>query len=148
MFTGRGVYATRPKRRKATGRRDRRGRHGNADCSARDRTEFDQADRKSPQCQNGSPRKVGKMSTTRTKQEEVDRNFNFFQKELPTLLTKHRGKFSLIRDCQITGFYDTVVDAQTAGTQLYQDGLFSIQKVTEEVGDLGFYSHAMHLGTA
>jgi len=88
------------------------------------------------------------MVAIRTRQEEVDRNFNFFQKELSQLLPKHRGKFALIRDCQITGFYDTPQDANTAGTQLYSDGLFSIQKVTEEIADLGFYSHAMHLGAA
>ena len=88
------------------------------------------------------------MNATRTRQEEVDRNFAFFQKELPKLLPKHSGKFALMRDGQITGFYDTVQDANTAATQLYADGLFSIQKVTEEIGDLGFYSHAMHLGAA
>jgi hypothetical protein len=84
----------------------------------------------------------------RTRQEEVDRNFAFFQRELPRLLPTHRGKFALIRDCEITGFYDTAQDANTAGSQLYEDGLFSIQRVTDEVGDLGFYSHAVHLGTA
>jgi hypothetical protein len=87
-------------------------------------------------------------STTRTKQEEVDRNFEFFQKELPELLQKYRGKYALIRDQQITGFYDTAQDAQTSGEQLHADGLFSIQRVTEDVGDLGFYSHAVHLGAA
>jgi hypothetical protein len=86
------------------------------------------------------------MSASRTKQEEVDRNFTFFQQELPQLLPGQRGKFALIRDCKITGFYDTAQDALTAGSQLFQDGLFSIQRVTEEIGDLGFYSHAMHLG--
>jgi hypothetical protein len=88
------------------------------------------------------------MSPARTKQEEVDRNFAFFQQELPQLLPGHGGKFALIRDCKITGFYDTAQDALTAGAQLYQDDLFSIQRVTEEIGDLGFFSHAMHLGAA
>jgi hypothetical protein len=88
------------------------------------------------------------MNATRSKQEEVDRNFAFFRKELPQLLQTHVGKFALIRDCEIKSFYDTAQDAYTAGTQLFQDGLFSIQRVTEEAGDLGFYSHAMHLGAA
>ena len=88
------------------------------------------------------------MNVARTRQEEVDRNFAFFQRELPKLLEQHRGKFALIRDSEITGFYDTAADANTAGSQLYADGLFSIQKVTEEIGDLGFFSHAMHLGAA
>jgi hypothetical protein len=88
------------------------------------------------------------MNGMRTRQEEVDRNFSFFQSELPRLLPVHRGKFALIHDCKITGYYDTALDAQTAGFQLYPDGLFSIQQVTETVGDLGFYSHAVHLGAA
>jgi len=88
------------------------------------------------------------MSAVRTKQEEVDRNFEFFQRELPNLLREHAGKFALIRTCEITGFYDTAQDAYTAGSQLYADGLFSIQRITQEIGDLGFYSHAMHLGAA
>jgi hypothetical protein len=37
------------------------------------------------------------MNPIRTKQEEVDRNFDFFRKELPQLLPKHRGKFALLR---------------------------------------------------
>lgn len=88
------------------------------------------------------------MNSIRTKQEEVDRNFEFFQKKLPELLKEHRGKYALIRDQQIISFYDTAQDAQTSGEQQYSDGLFSIQRVTEDVGDLGFYSHAVHLGAA
>jgi hypothetical protein len=88
------------------------------------------------------------MNSPRTKQEEIDRNFAFFQAELSQLLSAHSGKFALIRDQKITGFYDTAHDAQTAGAQLYQDGLFSIQQVSSEIGDLGFYSHAVHLGAA
>ena len=89
-----------------------------------------------------------KMNAARTKQEEVDRNFEFFQRQLSQLLPDHGGKFALIRDCQIIDFFDTAQDANTAGARLYSDGLFSIQKVTDEIGDLGFYSHAMHLGAA
>jgi hypothetical protein len=88
------------------------------------------------------------MNALRTRQEEVDRNFAFFQQELPKLLLKHTGKFALIRDCKIVDFYDTALDANTAGTKQYPDGLFSIQRVTTEIADLGFFSHAMHLGAA
>jgi hypothetical protein len=88
------------------------------------------------------------MNATRTKQEEVNRNFEFFRRELSKLLPQHRGKFALIHDGSVVGFFDTAVDANTAGNKLYEDRLFSIQKVTEEIGDLGFFSHAMHLGAA
>jgi len=85
---------------------------------------------------------------TRTKQEEVDRNFEFFKKELPALLQQHWGKYALIHDQRIVQFYDTIVDANTSGNQLFADGLFSIQKVSEDIIDLGFFSHAVHLGSA
>jgi hypothetical protein len=88
------------------------------------------------------------MIAARTKQEEVRRNFEFFQRALPKLMADHAGKFALIRDCKIVSFYDTAMDANTAGSQLYADNLFSIQKVTDVIGDLGFYSHAVHLGAA
>jgi hypothetical protein len=86
------------------------------------------------------------MSDVRSKQEEIDRNFEFFQSELPRLIVSHRNKFVLIRDRVLTGFYDTPEDALTAASQLFPDGLYSIQMVADTVGDLGFYSHAMHLG--
>ncbi len=88
------------------------------------------------------------MNPQNTKQEEVDRNYEFFQKELPTLLEKYRGKYAVIRDCRIIAYYDTIADAQTAASQQYKDGIFSIQRVTNDASDLGFYSHAMHLGPA
>jgi hypothetical protein len=88
------------------------------------------------------------MSATRTKQQEVDRNFAFFQAELPKLLLKYRGRYALLRDRAIVGYYDTILDAQTAGELQYKDGLYSVQKVSDEVIDLGLYSHAVHLGAA
>jgi hypothetical protein len=96
-------------------------------------------------CQKGGLREVDKMSALHTRQEEVDGNFEEFQKELLSILSTRRGKFALMKDRKITGFYDTVRDALTAADQLYSDGLYSIQQVTDSVGDLGFYSHAMHL---
>lgn len=88
------------------------------------------------------------MSLARTKQEEVDRNFAFFQAELPKLLPTSRGKYALIRAEKIEGVYETVLDAQTAGTRQFKDGLFSIQQITDEAKDLGLFSHAVHLGPA
>jgi hypothetical protein len=54
-------------------------------------------------------------------------------KELPQLLQTHGGKFALIKDCEIKAFFVTAQDAFTAGTRT-----LSIQRVTEEVEDLGF----------
>ena len=88
------------------------------------------------------------MVEIRTKQEEVDRNFAFFQSELQRLLLKYRDKYALLRDKTVVGYFDTALDAQTAGEQQFKDGLFSIQRVSDEVIDLGLYSHAVHLGAA
>jgi hypothetical protein len=91
---------------------------------------------------------VVKMSEARTRQEAVDRNHAAFGRKLPELLEKHRGKYALLRHEEIVGFYESIVDAQQIGEQLYPDGLFSVQQVTDNQVDLGFYSHAVHLGAA
>ena len=88
------------------------------------------------------------MTKVRSRQEEVDRNFVFFQAELKNLLPNHRGKYALLRDKAIIGYYDTILDAQTAAELQYKDGLYSIQRVTDDVVDLGLFSHAVHLGAA
>jgi hypothetical protein len=92
--------------------------------------------------------RVVKMSMSRTKQEEIDRNLEFFLKKLPEFLETQSGKFALIRNQEVFGFYETVIDAQAVGESLFPDGLFSVQKVTDSSIDLGFFSHAMHLGAA
>ena len=40
--------------------------------------------------------------------------------------------------------YDTLRDAHTAARTQYDDGLFSVQKITATVVDLGWFSHAVH----
>jgi hypothetical protein len=87
------------------------------------------------------------MSTTAEKQQtEVDENLDFFLGELPTLTKTHLGQFALLRHRTITDFFSTAIDAVRAGKSAYPDGLFSIQQVTEVPVDLGFFTHAGHLG--
>jgi hypothetical protein len=78
-------------------------------------------------------------------QAEIDRNYEVFMSMLPQLEDK-AGKFALMRDGKIINFYDTLADAYSTGQSIYSDGLFSIQKVTNRPVDLGFLSHAMHIG--
>ena len=78
-------------------------------------------------------------------QSEIDRNLDFFLRELPNLLPHHRGKFALLRNQKVVGFYDTVADAVSAAGALYPDGRFSVQQVTDVATNLGFYSHAVPL---
>jgi hypothetical protein len=79
-------------------------------------------------------------------QIEVDGNFESFREKLPELLQKERGRYALIRHREIVGIFDTLMDAVTAGKKIFDDRLFSIQEITEASIDLGFFSHAVHLG--
>jgi hypothetical protein len=75
--------------------------------------------------------------------EQIDRNYQVFQQQLPSLVISHPGKFALMRDGQIIEFFDTARDAYVAGQRLFErDKLFSVQEVTETPIDLGFFSHA------
>ena len=76
-------------------------------------------------------------------EEEVENNFIFFQDKLKNILPENRGKFALIKNQEIVDFFETREDASKAGRIAYQDKIFSIQEVTEEVIDLGYYSHAV-----
>ena len=76
-------------------------------------------------------------------QEEVDRNYEAFQKLLPTIIAEHRGKYALMRDEKIVNYFTTPIDAGAAAELLYPDGLFSIQHVTDAPLDLGYFSYAI-----
>jgi hypothetical protein len=84
---------------------------------------------------------------TNAHQIEIDRNLEFFLKQLPKLASRH-GKFALLRKQKIINFFDTPMDALTAGTTLYPDKLFSIQQVSEVATNLGYYSHAVDSGSS
>jgi hypothetical protein len=83
------------------------------------------------------------MSNSTPLQQEVDKNFEAFQKELPKL-SAHQGKFALMRHGKIINFYDTLADAVSTGNSVYDDKIFSVQRVTSAPTDLGFLSHAMY----
>ena len=77
-------------------------------------------------------------------QAEVGANFAAFRKMLPELLRRERNRWALMRHGECAGFFDTLRDAHTAGVALYEDDLFSVQQVSAEVADLGWFSHAVH----
>jgi hypothetical protein len=72
---------------------------------------------------------------------EVDRNYDAFVRMLGSLLLKHRDQLALMRDGEVVGFYRTPREALEAATEKFTDGIFSIQEVTDEPIDLGFWSH-------
>jgi hypothetical protein len=74
---------------------------------------------------------------------EVDANFEKFQQLLPELVKSHPGKFALMREREIHGFFASAAVAMAAGRSQFRDGLFSVQEVTDRPVDLGFFSHAV-----
>jgi hypothetical protein len=79
-------------------------------------------------------------------QTEIDQNYAFFKQKLPDLLKDNRGRYALLHSKAVVGIYDTIRDAQTTGEKLFPDGVFSVQQITDESVDLGFFSHAGGLG--
>jgi len=82
------------------------------------------------------------MSNRTEKQFEVDENYKIFAKLLPDLMKNRAGKFVVMRHKKPVEFFDTARDAMVYASKTYNDGLFSVQEVTQEAVDLGWFSHA------
>jgi hypothetical protein len=75
---------------------------------------------------------------------QVEINYQAFEKKLPSLIPDYRGKFALMRNEEIIEFFDTARDAYFAGKKIFEkDKLFSVQQVVDTPIDLGFFSHAI-----
>jgi hypothetical protein len=74
---------------------------------------------------------------------EVDANYEAFEVMLPKLMKEHAGKTVLLRSGNIEGLFADSAVALAAGRERFEDGLFSIQEVTDRPVDLGFFSHAL-----
>jgi hypothetical protein len=98
-----------------------------------------------PDRQHGCICEVAQMTKNDAHQAEIDNNLEFFLKELPKIAAQ-RGKLALIRHQKIINFFDTPLDALSAGTTLYPDKIFSIQQVTDIATNLGYYSYAVSMG--
>jgi hypothetical protein len=79
--------------------------------------------------------------------EELDRNYDAFKAALPQLMTRHAGRFVIVRNEEILDAYDTIRDAHLAGWRLFNDDRFSVQEVTDEPAYLGIYSHVLDIRT-
>lgn len=73
--------------------------------------------------------------------EQVDRNYDAFVRLLGSIIGDHRDQLALMRDGAVVGYFDTPREALVAASDLFPDGIFSIQEVTDEPIDLGFWSH-------
>lgn len=83
------------------------------------------------------------MNALRQRQE-VDLNYDAFVRLLATILKDHRDQLALMRHGEIVGFFETPRAALEAAAAKFDDGIFSIQEVTDEPLDLGFWSHVAH----
>ena len=68
-------------------------------------------------------------------------NFEFFQGIVGDLMEQHAGQYALLREAAVIGIFPRPMDALGAGHERFDDGLFSIQKVTDRPHDLGFMSY-------
>lgn len=72
---------------------------------------------------------------------EVNQNYDAFVRMLGQILPQHRDQHALMREGAIVSFFDKPGDAYRAGLERFPDEVFSIQEVTDEPIDLGFWSH-------
>lgn len=74
---------------------------------------------------------------------EIDRNYDFLQRNLGGFLRTNNGQYALLKGAQVVGFYDAVGDAYRAGLALFPDNIFSIQQITDEPVEMGMMSIAV-----
>lgn len=83
------------------------------------------------------------MAEHKEKLEEIEANFKAFQELLPSIINLYSGKFVLMRKTEVIEYFDSAGDALTYAESMYEDGIYSIQEITREVADLGYFSHAV-----
>ncbi|UZK68465.1 hypothetical protein OKW76_10370 [Sphingomonas sp. S1-29] len=74
--------------------------------------------------------------------QQVDINYDAFQRSLQSIIRDHRDQYALMRDRVIVDYFDNPGAAYDAGMARFSDGIFSIQEVTDEPIELGFWSVA------
>jgi hypothetical protein len=72
--------------------------------------------------------------------KEVDRNYDYFQRHMTEFLPKEFGRYALLRNEQIVGFFDRADSAEERGEQ-FEDGIYSIQLVDPAPINLGAFSN-------
>ena len=74
--------------------------------------------------------------------QEVDQNYDYFQRHIASYMPRERGRFALIRHRKVIGFFDDPGEAAQEGAKRFKDDIYSIQEVTDAPVDLGLYSYA------
>ena len=73
--------------------------------------------------------------------QEVDRNYDYFQRHMNEYLPRELGKYALLRGRHVVGFFDSADAAEDRGEQ-FGDGIYSIQLVDPAPINLGAFSNA------
>jgi hypothetical protein len=76
------------------------------------------------------------------RQNEIDHNYDFFQRNLARFLENHRGKFALLRRSHVIAFFDGPGEAYRAGLAQFDDEIFSVQEVDDRPAEMGLSSLA------
>lgn len=79
----------------------------------------------------------------RSIETEIERNYAAFLDMLGGLIRENEGRYALLHDQKLKGLFDGPGDAARAGFALFGDHNYSVQLITDEPADLGFYSHAL-----
>lgn len=91
-------------------------------------------------------KEVGPMSKKQSdQQKQVDDNYIAFKALLGELMKTDAGRTALMQDGKVVACFDTDGDAVRAGRLL--GGPFSIQEITKEPVDLGYFSHVGNIGS-
>jgi len=81
-----------------------------------------------------------------SREVEIEQNYAVFLGLLVELMQQNEGRYALLRNCKLEGLFDTPGEAVRGGFARFGDEDFSIQLITDEPVDLGFYSHALRAG--
>lgn len=76
-------------------------------------------------------------------EREVDANYRAFKAVEDGLSHELDGKYALLREREIIGFYDDAVAAYEAGLRLYGDWRFSMQEVRGKPLQFGWFGHVV-----
>lgn len=58
---------------------------------------------------------------------DLDKDYQFFKKNLDSFLTGHSGELVVIKDCKVLGFYKTESDAMHETLKSHPLGTFILQ---------------------
>ena len=78
-----------------------------------------------------------------SRQVEIDRNYDFFQRNLRAWLKEQRGRYALLRSARVIGFFDRPGLAFLEGKARFPDLMFSIQEVDDTPAEMGLSSFAV-----